>query len=127
AQYQARVNDFDYDVITSIVPQSQSPGNEQREMWSSKSADMKGSKNYAGIKNPAIDKLIDYVVYAKDHDELVAATRALDRVLLWNYYTVPQWYSDTINVAYWNKFGLPDKQPDYAGIDPFSWWIKPKS
>lgn len=126
AQYQARVNDFDYDAISSIVAQSQSPGNEQREMWSTKSADLKGSKNYAGIKNPAIDKLIDRVVYAKDHDELVAATRALDRVLLWNYYTVPQWYSDKINVAYWNKFGLPDKQPDYAGIDPFSWWIKPK-
>lgn len=127
AQYQARVNDFDYDAITSVVAQSQSPGNEQREMWSSKSADMKGSKNYSGIKNPAIDTLIDRVVYAKDQDELVAATRALDRVLLWNYYTVPQWYSDTINVAYWNKFGLPDKQPDYAGIDPFSWWVKPKS
>lgn len=126
AQYQARVNDFDYDVITSVVAQSQSPGNEQREMWSSQSADLKGSKNYAGIKNPAIDKLIDRVVYAKDYDELVAATRALDRVLLWNYYTVPQWYSETINIAYWNKFGLPDKQPDYAGIDPFSWWIKQK-
>lgn len=126
AQYQARVNDFDYDVITSAVAQSQSPGNEQREMWSSQSADLKGSKNYAGIKNPAIDKLIDRVVYAKDYDELVATTRALDRVLLWNYYTVPQWYSDTINIAYWNKFGLPDKQPDYAGIDPFSWWIKQK-
>ncbi|WP_075654008.1 extracellular solute-binding protein [Pseudochrobactrum sp. B5] len=126
AQYQARVNDFDYDIITTVVAQSQSPGNEQREMWSTQSADLKGSKNYAGIKNPAIDKLIDRVVYAKDHDELVAATRALDRVLLWNYYTVPQWYSDTINVAYWNKFGLPDKQPDYAGIDPFSWWVKPK-
>lgn len=125
AQYQARVNDFDYDAITSVVAQSQSPGNEQREMWSSKSADMKGSKNYSGIKNPAIDTLIDRVVYAKDQDELVAATRALDRVLLWNYYTVPQWYSDTINVAYWNKFGLPDKQPDYDGIDPFSWWVKP--
>ncbi|MDM7849700.1 extracellular solute-binding protein [Pseudochrobactrum kiredjianiae] len=126
AQYQARVNDFDYDVITSVVAQSQSPGNEQREMWSSQSADLKGSKNYAGIKNPAVDKLIDRVVYAKDYDELVATTRALDRVLLWNYYTVPQWYSDTINIAYWNKFGLPDKQPDYAGIDPFSWWVKPK-
>ena len=126
AQYQARVNDFDYDVITSVVAQSQSPGNEQREMWSSQSADLKGSKNYAGIKSPAIDKLIDRVVYAKDYDELVATTRALDRVLLWNYYTVPQWYSDTINIAYWNKFGLPDKQPDYAGIDPFSWWIKQK-
>lgn len=126
AQYQARVNDFDYDAITIVIAQSQSPGNEQREMWGSIAADLKGSKNYAGIKNSAIDKLIDRVVYAKDRDELVAATRALDRVLLYNYYTVPQWYSDTINIAYWNKFGIPETQPDYAGIDTFSWWVKPK-
>lgn len=126
AQYQARVNDFDYDAITIVIAQSQSPGNEQREMWGSIAADLKGSKNYAGIKNSAIDKLIDRVVYAKDRDELIAATRALDRVLLYNYYTVPQWYSDTINIAYWNKFGIPETQPDYAGIDTFSWWVKPK-
>lgn len=126
AQYQARVNDFDYDAITIVMAQSQSPGNEQREMWSSTAADLKGSRNYAGIKNSAIDKLIDRVVYAKDRDELVAATHALDRVLLYNYYTVPQWYSENINIAYWNKFGIPETQPDYAGIDTFSWWVKPK-
>ncbi|MEN5275455.1 extracellular solute-binding protein [Brucella sp. TWI432] len=125
AQYQARVNDFDYDVITSVMPQSGSPGNEQRDMWGSKAADYKGSRNYAGIKNPAIDKLIDRVVYAKDRAELVAATHALDRALLWNYYVIPQWYSDHINVAYWNKFGMPETQPDYLGIDPFSWWVGP--
>lgn len=126
AQYQARVNDFDYDVISTIIAQSYSPGNEQRDFWGSKAADFKGSRNYAGIKNPAIDKLIDFVIYAKDRDELVAATHALDRVLLWNYYVVPQWYSETINIAHWNKFGIPEKQPDYAGIDPFSWWILPQ-
>lgn len=125
AQYQARVNDFDYDVIVSSIAQTASPGNEQRDFWGSKSADFKGSRNYAGIKNPAIDKLIDRVIYAKDRDELVAASHALDRALLWNYYVIPQWYSDHINVAYWNKFGMPEKQPDYAGIDPFSWWIDP--
>lgn len=125
AQFQARINDFDYDVITSVIPQSASPGNEQRDMWGSKAADFKGSRNYAGIKNPAIDKLIDRVIYAKDRDELVASTHALDRALLWNYYVIPQWYSDKINVAYWNKFGMPEKQPDYMGIDPFSWWIDP--
>ncbi|MFK4824556.1 extracellular solute-binding protein [Paenochrobactrum sp. BZR 588] len=126
AQYQARVNDFDYDVMSTIIAQSYSPGNEQRDFWGSKAADFKGSRNYAGIKNPAIDKLIDFVIYAKDRDELVAATHALDRVLLWNYYVIPQWYSETINIAHWNKFGMPDKQPDYAGIDPFSWWILPQ-
>lgn len=125
AQYQARVNDFDYDVISAVTPQSDSPGNEQRDMWGSKAADFKGSRNYAGIKNPAIDKLIDRVIYAKDREELVAATHALDRALLWNYYVIPQWYSDHINVAYWNKFGMPENQPDYRGIDPFSWWVDP--
>ncbi|MFD1198212.1 extracellular solute-binding protein [Brucella gallinifaecis] len=125
AQYQARVNDFDYDVISALTPQSDSPGNEQRDMWGSKAADFKGSRNYAGIKNPAIDKLIDRVIYAKDREELVAATHALDRALLWNYYVIPQWYSDHINVAYWNKFGMPEKQPEYRGIDPFSWWVDP--
>lgn len=125
AQYQARVNDFDYDVIVGSIAQTASPGNEQRDFWGSQAADFKGSRNYAGIKNPAIDKLIDRVIYAKDREELVAATHALDRALLWNYYVIPQWYSDHINVAYWNKFGMPEKQPDYAGIDPFSWWILP--
>lgn len=125
AQYQARVNDFDYDIITSVIAQSSSPGNEQRQMWGSAAADFKGSRNYSGIKNPAIDKLIDRVIYAKDREELVAATHALDRALLWNYYVIPQWYSDHINVAYWNKFGMPENQPDYSGIDPFSWWVDP--
>lgn len=124
-QYQARVSGFDYDVIAAVIAQSQSPGNEQREMWTSAAADLKGSRNYSGIRNPAIDKLVDDVIYAKDRADLVAATHALDRALLWNYYVVPQWYSDTIKVAYWNKFGIPEKQPDYSGIDPFSWWVDP--
>ncbi|WP_236016104.1 extracellular solute-binding protein [Brucella endophytica] len=125
AQYQTRLRDFDYDVMSAIIPQTNSPGNEQREHWSTAAADFKGSQNYSGIKNPAIDKLIDRVVYAKDRDELVAATHALDRVLLWNYYVVPHWYPEKMDVAYWNKFGIPEKQPDYSGIDPFSWWIDP--
>jgi microcin C transport system substrate-binding protein len=125
SQYVERVNNFDFDVISSVIGQSQSPGNEQREMWSSLSADQKGSRNFAGIKNPAIDKLIDRVLYAKDRDELVAATHALDRALLWNWYVVPQWYSDEIRIAYWNKFGIPEKQPDYVGVDTDSWWIDP--
>lgn len=125
AQYQARTNDFDFDVITALIPQTDSPGNEQRDHWGSAAADMRGSRNYAGIKNPAIDKLIDRIVYAKDRSELESATHALDRALLWNYYVIPQWNSDHINVAYWNKFGMPDKQPAYSGIDPFSWWIDP--
>ncbi|SHG95026.1 microcin C transport system substrate-binding protein [Kaistia soli DSM 19436] len=123
AQYQNRVNNFDFDMISTVIGQSQSPGNEQREMWTSASADLPGSRNVIGIKNPAIDKLVDRVVFATNRDDLVAATHALDRVLLWNYYVVPNWFNDTINVAYWNKFGIPAKQPDYSGIDTSSWWI----
>jgi microcin C transport system substrate-binding protein len=124
-QYISRVNDFDYDVIMSVMAQTQSPGNEQRDFWSSTAADTPGSRNYMGIKNPAVDKLIDRIVFAKDREELEAATSALDRVLLWNYYAVPQWYASTINIAYWNKFHIPEQQPDYVGIDPFSWWVDP--
>ncbi len=123
SQYLARLNDFDYDMIMMITAMSSSPGNEQRENWGSAAANIPGSKNYIGVKNPAIDKLIDRVIFAKDREELVAAAHALDRVLLWNYYVVPQWYDDIINIAYWNKFGMPEKQPEYVGIDPFSWWI----
>ena len=125
AQYTARLNDFDFDMTTPnvVLAQSLSPGNEQRDFWGAAAAETPGSRNYMGIKNPAIDKLIDRIIFAKDREELVAATHALDRVLLWNYYAVPQWYDDRIKIAYWNKFGMPEKQPDYAGIDPFSWWI----
>ena len=119
------MNDFDFDMVSTVIAQSQSPGNEQREMWGSAAADAPGSRNLMGIKNPAIDKLIDHVVFATNREDLVAATHALDRVLLWNYYVVPQWFNDTINVAYWNKFGIPEKQPEYVGIDTDSWWIDP--
>ncbi|MBL8584625.1 MAG: ABC transporter substrate-binding protein [Rhizobiaceae bacterium] len=125
-QYVNRVNAFDYDVITAVMMQSQSPGNEQRDFWSSHSADAQGSRNYSGIKDPVVDALVDRVVFAKDREELVAATHALDRVLLWNYYVVPQWHLPEIWVAYWNKFGHPDKQPEYIGVDIDSWWIDPE-
>lgn len=125
AQYQARLNSFDFDVISTVIAQSQSPGNEQRDMWGSAAADMPGSQNLIGIKNPAIDKLVDRIVFAKDRDELVAATRALDRVLLWNNYVVPQWFSDEIHIAYWTKLAHPSTQPDYSGIDIYSWWVDP--
>ncbi|WP_269930900.1 extracellular solute-binding protein [Aminobacter sp. HY435] len=122
-QYVSRVNQFDYDVITMVTAQTLSPGNEQREYWGSKAADTPGSRNYSGIKNPVVDALVDRVIFATDREELVAATHALDRVLLWNYYTVPQWHLPKVWMAYWNKFGIPDKQPAYLGVDTDSWWI----
>src|SRR5690606_799577 len=125
-QYINRVRNFDFDIITTVLQQSQSPGNEQRDFWGSAAADRPGSRNYAGIKNKAVDELINRIIYANDREELVAATRALDRVLLWNYYMIPQWHLSEIWVAYWDKFGIPEKQPSYIGIDLMSWWIDPE-
>lgn len=126
SQYQVRADDFDYDVITDVLSQSQSPGNEQRDFWSSAAADRPGSRNSPGIKDPAVDKLVDRIIFAKDREELVAATRALDRVLLWGYYIVPHWHLKEIWLAYWDKFGIPETQPAYVGVDTFSWWIDPE-
>ncbi|UVK39026.1 extracellular solute-binding protein [Mesorhizobium sp. AR10] len=124
-QYVNRVNNFDYDVIIGQLGQSESPGNEQRDFWSSNAADRPGSRNYAGIKNPVVDALVDRIIFATDRDDLVAATHALDRVLLWNYYVVPQYYRAVVWLAYWNKFAMPAKQPSYRGADLDSWWIDP--
>lgn len=125
-QYINRMRNFDFDIITTVLQQSQSPGNEQRDFWSSAAAEQPGSRNYAGIENKAVDELVNRIIYARDRDELVAATRALDRVLLWNYYMVPQWYRPNMWVAYWDKFGIPEKQPTYTGVDLQSWWINPE-
>ncbi|MEM9734480.1 MAG: extracellular solute-binding protein [Pseudomonadota bacterium] len=126
SQYIQRVRSFDYDVISSGIRQSQSPGNEQRSYWSSEAADQPGSRNLFGAKDKTIDALIERIIFAKDRAELVATTKALDRVLLFNYYTVPQWYLDTSRVAYWDKFEIPKPQPSYLGIDLESWWINPE-
>ncbi|GLS31567.1 microcin C transport system substrate-binding protein [Mesorhizobium albiziae] len=122
-QYVQRVNNFDFDMLTNVMAQSDSPGNEQRDFWSTKAADTPGSRNLAGIKNPVVDALIDKVIFATDREDLIASTRALDRVLLWNFYVVPQYHRSVVWLAYWNKFGMPDKQPDYIGADVDSWWI----
>lgn len=125
SQYQNRQMNFDFDMIVNTIGQSDSPGNEQLGYWGSKAADKVGSSNFSGIKNEAVDVLINRIIYAKDRNELVAASRALDRVLLWNYYVIPQWASDHLNIAYWNKFIIPEPQPEVIGIDIFSWAIKP--
>ncbi len=122
AEMQRRMQTFDYDSIVHVFGQSLSPGNEQRYFWGSAAADQPGSQNYMGIKNPAIDKLIERVIFSKDRDDLVAATRALDRVLLWNNYLVPHWYTPVERVARWDRFGAPDKLPDYSVGFPSIWW-----
>ena len=126
SQYIQRYQSFDFDIVTGRFGQSMSPGNEQRDYWSSEAADIPGSRNVGGIKDPVIDALVDKIIFANDRDELVAATRALDRVLLWNFYMIPQYYQPTLRFAYWDKFGIPEKQPDYVGVDIDSWWIDPE-
>jgi microcin C transport system substrate-binding protein len=122
-QYQNRLQSFDFDIIVATWPQSLSPGNEQRDLWSSQAADTPGSRNYVGIKNPAVDALIERVIFAKSRGELVAATRALDRVLLWNHYVVPQFAHDKVWAARWDRFGQPNPLPEYGGAAfPNVWW-----
>ena len=122
-QYENRLRDFDFDIMIATWPQSLSPGNEQRDLWSSQAADTPGSRNYVGIKNPAVDALIDRVIFAKSRADLVAATRALDRVLLWNHYVVPLFTDDRLRAARWDRFGKPDALPNYGGAAfPAVWW-----
>jgi microcin C transport system substrate-binding protein len=122
-QYENRLRSWDFDMIIGTWPESLSPGNEQRDYWSSQAADTPGSRNYIGIKNPAVDALIERVIFAKNRAELVAATRALDRVLLWNHYVVPQFTYDKSRTARWDRFSRPDPLPKYgASAFPTVWW-----
>ncbi len=126
AQYENRVRNWDYDLIVDSWPESLSPGNEQREFWGSMAADQVGSANTIGIKNPAVDKLIERVIFAKNRQELVAATHALDRVLLWNNYVVPHWNYAFERTARWDRFSHPDELPEYGrGAFPTVWWWDP--
>jgi len=122
-QYENRLRSWDFDIVVSSWGESLSPGNEQREFWGSHAADMAGSRNIVGIKNPAIDTLIERVIFTKDRAELVAATKALDRVLLWNHYVVPQWNYPFLRTARWDRFGHPETMPKYGlSAFPALWW-----
>ena len=123
AQYQNRINEFDFDIVVSTRGQSLSPGNEQRNYWTTASADVPGSGNLAGIRDPVVDELVDLLIEAPDRDALVAATRALDRVLLWSHYVIPQWHIRSFRLVYWNKFGRPAIRPKYGLGFPATWWI----
>jgi microcin C transport system substrate-binding protein len=123
-QYTNRTRAFDFDIATGLWPQSMSPGNEQREFWGSQAASREGSRNLPGIADPGVDALVDKVIYAKDRDELVAATKALDRVLLAHDYVVPQWTSLKQRTARWNRYSHPETMPRYGGAAfPTIWWF----
>jgi microcin C transport system substrate-binding protein len=123
AQYENRLRQWDFDIIVANWGESLSPGNEQRDFWGSQAADIPGSRNLIGIKNPAVDALIQRVIFTKDRAELEAATKALDRVLLWNHYVVPQFTYPNSRTARWDRFGRPAELPKYGrSAFPSIWW-----
>ena len=123
AQYKKRTDDFDFDVVMQVWPQSQSPGNEQRGYWDTAYADQPGSQNVLGLKDPVVDALVEQIISAPDRASLVARAHALDRVLQWGFYVVPNWYIAYDRYAYWDKFGKPPTPSQGAQID--TWWIDP--
>ncbi len=120
--YTYRVEHLDYDMIVGIIPQSSSIGNEQRDYFGSERADSVGTYNYAGIKNKSIDTLIEQLISAPSYAELCTYAKAIDRVLLWNYYMIPAWHRSTTFVAYWDRIGMPANKPAYASINYTAWW-----
>lgn len=126
--YVRRRRTFDFDMMVASFAQSQSPGNELQNLWSSTAADQEGSNNIIGIKDPAVDALIREVIYAPDRKSLITAARALDRVMLHGEYLVPNWYIDKHRVAYWDKFGYPETLPGYYEATSWAlqtWWRRP--
>jgi microcin C transport system substrate-binding protein len=123
SQYINRLRSRDYDLIVGGFGQSNSPGNEQREYWHSSSADNPGSRNFIGLKDPAVDSLVEGLINADSRQSLIAHTRALDRVLLWGHYVVPNWHIKTWRVAYWNRFEHPKVTPQYD-IGLHTWWAR---
>ena len=124
AQYRRRLDDFDFDVFVGTWPESLSPGNEQRDFWNSPFADRKGSRNTLGIKDPAVDALVETVIAAPDRASLVNRVHALDRVLQWGHYVIPQWHIAYDRIAYWDKFGRPAITPT-QGVQLDTWWVDP--
>jgi microcin C transport system substrate-binding protein len=122
-QYANRLRQWDFDVVVESWTETLSPGNELRDYWGSQAAVTPGSRNIIGIADKAVDSLIQRVVFAKNREELVAAARALDRVLLWNDYVVPQWTYSKVRTARWDRFGKPDRMPIYGlSAFPTIWW-----
>ncbi len=122
SQYERRMETFDFDMTVESWGQSRSPGNEQRDMWTSAAADVEGSRNSLGLKNRVVDALVDEIIFSDSREKLVTASKALDRVLRWGHYVVPNWHIRYDRVAYWNKFGQPDVIPP-DGVQFNAWWV----
>jgi microcin C transport system substrate-binding protein len=122
-EYIKRINNLDFDIIPHLFRPSPVPGREQILFWHSSLANIKGGNNIVGVASPVVDDILELLTAAQDIKSVIVATRALDRVLLWSYYVIPQWYQEGFNVVYWDKFGRPEQSPDYdLGLD--TWWAK---
>ena len=124
AQYQHLTDAFDFDMTMSVLPESDFPGNEQREYFSCESAKTEGSDNVSGICDPVVDTLVNQIVAAPDRATQIATARALDRVLLHGWYAVPNWHLGAVWAAYWDRFGFPPG-PVRTGIVFDAWWVDP--
>jgi microcin C transport system substrate-binding protein len=127
SQYINRITSYDFDMISEVWPQSDSPGNEQREFWSSEAAELPGSRNTAGVKDPVVDKLIELLIQAPTRESLIARTRALDRLLLWGHYGIPNWHSRVDRILYWDKFSRPEITPSQGTSISFWWYDEEKA
>ena len=125
AQYKGRLDNFDFDVVVTSWGQSASPGNEQRSYWGTEAAARKASRNLSGVKDPAIEELVELIISAPDRKRLVARVRALDAVLQWHHLVVPHWHIPYDRLVFWNRFGQPAKTPD-QGTQFMAWWIDPE-
>ncbi len=125
AQYQVRMDNFDFDMTVDVMGQSLSPGNEQRDYFSCAKVNENGSQNIPGICHPVIDQLVEQIVMAPNREELVVRTRAMDRVLLWQHFVIPNWHTRSFQLAFWDKFGRPERNPRYGLGFPTTWWVDP--
>jgi microcin C transport system substrate-binding protein len=121
AQYRRRIDTYDFDMTTVRIPEANSPGNEQRDYWSSESAKREGGRNLMGIENSAIDELIELVIAAKTREDLVVRVHALDRVLQWGFYLIPHYFIASDRLLYWDRFGKPEISPS-EGLAIDTWW-----
>ncbi|PRY70965.1 extracellular solute-binding protein [Halomonas ventosae] len=124
-QYLNRLRGFDFDIIVGSFPQSANPGNEQRDFWTSEYAEVPQSRNLIGLSNPVVDELVDDLITADSREALDAAARALDRVLRWGFYVIPQWHLGKTRIALWDKFGWREPFPEYS-LDLAAWWVDPE-
>lgn len=122
AQYQNRITAFDFDMTVSVFGQSNSPGNEQRDFWGSDKADIQGSRNYIGIKDPVLDELIEELIKTQSREDLVTHVRAMDRILLHGHYVIPMWHFPKWRIAYWGHIERPETMSDISPLISYTWW-----